>query len=287
MSDKELKGIQEDVDKMTKALGDPEGGVEGTDAPGTDAPGTKAPGTDAPSTDAPGTSAPSTDAPKTDAPKTEAPATEAPTTDAPETDEERLDRIEEENKKLREKVEGLSSSTDAPGTTAPATEAPIEEHDFIGDANLDDLTRDPKEFNKLLNRVYSLGVKSSRELTSGAAEALPGVVETTIQTQTILKTAIDNFYDTNEDLKPFKKVVATVYSEEVEKDPKKKLTDVLADVAIETRNRLELKEPKVKPKPKPKPKLPRKIGSSQRRVDDKPTGVESELDDMNEALTQT
>ena len=268
MNDEHLKAIQSDVDAMNQAIGEPEGTAEGTE-------GTESPGTESPGTDAPGTEAPSTDAP----------ATEAPTTDAPveESDDDR--ELREENERLRGEVERLSGpKTSAPKTSVPTTEAPIEEHNFIGDADLDDLTRDPKEFNKLLNKVYSRGVTDSRKLALETASSLPGVVENTVQVQQVMKTAVDEFYKSNKDLEPFKKVVGVVYGEKAQELSGKDLTEILSETAIEARKRLELKAPKVESKPKVTTKLPRKKGSHQRTTPDTKGGVESEIDSMNEAL---
>ena len=270
MNDEHLKAIQEDVDAMNKAIGEPDGAVEGTEAPGTEAPGTESPGTDAPGTESP---------------STEAPATEAPTTDAPEEESDGDKELREELERLRGQVEELSGpKTSAPKTSAPTTEAPIEEHDFIGDADLDDLTRDPKEFNKLLNKVYAQGVTNARKLSSESASSLPGVIESTVQTQQIMKTAVDEFYKSNKDLEPFKKVVGIVYGEKAQELSGKDLIEILNETAIETRRRLELKAPKVESKPKVKTQLPRKKGSHIRTTSDEPKGVESEIDQMNEAL---
>ena len=280
-----IKEIQKDVDKMSSALVEPEG--LSTDAPNTKAPGTEAPSTDAPSTDAPSTDAPSTDAPSTDAPSTDAPSTEAPSTEAPST-EAPDEGLEAANERLRAEVERLSGGrtapkTKAPSTTAPSTEAPIEEQDFLGDRDIDDVIRDPKEFNKLLNEVYVKGLKASKG--GVGAEEVSTLVRDNMTIVAELKEQSDKFFDSNKDLKPFRKVVAAVFEEVSGENVGKEYSEIMPKVAIETRKRLELPTPKAQPKKKTKtPKLPRKKSSQSRQQAPEEKTFDTELDAMDEAL---
>jgi len=281
--DEHLKQIQKDVDDMNKTL---EGQVV-TTAPGTEVPKTQAPGTNAPGTDTPGT-----DAPKTDAPKTEVPSTEVPTTEAPEENFE--DRLTKENEALRKRIEEMSGGhtkapgTSAPKTAAPGTEPPISEYDFLGNKDLDELTRDPKEFNKLLNEIYAKAVKDTKgTMTEGVLRSIPDIVKTNVLAVTELKKASDQFYKDNEDLAPFKKVVGIVFEELAASSPDKKYSEILNEVATEARNRLELHRKTIKDDKNKHPNLPNKR-NQQRQTQTKPnlTGIEKEIDAMNETLNQ-
>ena len=274
-----LKEIQKDVDEMSKALGEPEGLT-------TEAPGTEAPGTEAPGTEAPGTEAPSTEAPSTEAPSTEAPSTEAPSTEAPEDKDAIIAKLREQIEDGAGGPKTKAPSTEAPGTSAPSTEAPIEDQDFMGDLDLDDVIRDPKEFNKLLNKVYVKGVKDARVASPGvSAEAVSGLVASSMTMAEELKKTSDEFFETNKDLKPFRKVVATVFEDIQTANPDKGYKDLMGDIAKETRSRLELPIPKAQKKKKTKtPKLPRKKSSQSRHESHEDEGFDSELDAMEEAL---
>lgn len=277
-----IKEIQKDVDEMTKSMDTLEGGS--TDAPGTEAPGTEAPGTEAPGTESPSTEAPSTEAPSTEAPSTEAPETEAPSTEAP-------SDLETQNKLLRAQIEELSGGrkapkTEAPGTSAPSTDAPVMELDFLGDRDPEEIIRDPKEFNKLLNDVYAKGLTNSK----GVALTREEVATTVRDNMTIvaeLKKTSDEFFDSNKDLKPFRKVVAVVFEDLAAANPKKNYAEIVTGVAKETRKRLALPEPKAQPKKETKkPKLPRKKSSQSRGPAPKPDEFDSELDEMDKALNK-
>lgn len=291
--DEHLKQVRKDVDDMNRTFGD----QIVTDAPKTEVPGTKAPGTNAPSTNAPGTEAPGTTAPGTDAPKTEAPSTKAPSTEVPTTEapkESLEDRLTRENEALRGRIEDMSGvhtkapGTSAPKTAAPATEPPISEYDFLGDKDLDELTRDPKEFNKLLNEIYAKAVKDTKgTMTEGVLRSIPDIVKTNVFAITELKKASDKFYDDNKDLVPFKRVVSAVFEEVAAAKPDKKYDELLGEVATETRTRLELHKKTVEDDKTKHPNLPSKR-NQQRQRQTKPdlTGIEKEIDTMNETLNQ-
>lgn len=274
-----MNDVKKELDEMFNALS------VNTAAPATNAPGTSAPGTSAPSTNAPGTDAPSTDSASTDAP-----ATEAPTTDVPEDDE--FVQMRAENALLKSRLDKLEKpSTDTPGTQAPSTDAPIGEEDFVGDLDLDDLTRDSSKLNTLLNNVFKKGVELAREYARTGNErmalAVPDMVKNNIKLVTALNQASEKFYEDNKDLKPFKKVVALVFQEEAAKTPNKTYDEVLETVGPEVRTRLELQAKAVEkqtPNPNKGPKLPRKKGGKLPNQKPATTGIQSEIDSMNEAL---
>lgn len=286
---------KEEKEQQSKELGDMfnalESGSVQTDAPSTDPPGdikTDPPTTDEPKTDPPTTDAPKTDAPKTDAPETDAPKTEAPTTDAPDEAAE----LKRENEELRKKIDDLSApKTKVPTTTAPVTDAPIEEQDFIGEIDLDEVSRDPKEFNKMLNKVYSKGVADSRlefkNYNKSTLERVPSLVSDTVSIQQKLKDLTDNFYKENKDLMKFKKVVSVVFDEMVAENPNDPYDKVLSGVGPEVRKRLELKKTEKKSKDdRTPPLLPRKKGGRNRPPVSKGDTVADDIGTMNESLNR-
>jgi len=264
--DEHLKRIQRDVDEMNKSFG--HSISETTDAPNTDAPGTDAPSTEAPTTDAP-------------AEHTDAPSTDAPTTDAPK------DEIAE----LRAEIERLKAEKETkttPKTSAPTTDTPLTDQDFVGDIDLDDLQSDKSALNKLFNKVYQKAVMDTRKtIGEGVLRQIPDIVKTNLVMMTSLKEASEKFYRDNEDLKPFKKVVATVFEEIASSNPSKKYAELLPEVAVEARKRLDLhkKTASHSKKDSKPPKLPT-AGKSSPRGKEKPStaGIESELEAMNSVL---
>ena len=284
-----LKEIQQDVDNMTKVFEmQPEAGAEElrTDPPPTDAPNTVAPGTNAPGTKAPGTSAPATSAPATNAPGTEAPGTEAPSTEVPEEDP-RDKEIRELRTKLAEKE--APKPTAAPPTAAPSTEAPIAAEDFLGSIDLDELTRDPALFNEVLNKLHKSAVEIARtEVKKGnefVIRSVPDITKNFLALSVELERVKKKFYDDNEDLKPFQKVVGAVFEEMIAENPGKKYDDLLPDLATETRTRLDLHKKAVNRQPKgDPPPLPRKKGAPRKQTKPNTGSLETELNAMDEVL---
>ena len=238
------------------------------------------------STDTLETDAPTTDIPDevaTDAPSTDAASTDAPTTDAP--DELTLLRQDVE---LLKTLRSKKATTDAPGTSAPATDAPFTDEDFLGDMDLDDLTRDPEKFNELLNSVLKKGMDLARGITikgnENVLKSIPDIVKSNIAIVTNLKKASDKFYEDNEDLKPWKQAVASVFEEVSAKNPDKGIEENLKLVGDEVRTRLKLKKEAIKQNKSNAPKLPGSKGN--KRGDNKPTvdAIAAEIEAMNRSI---
>jgi len=256
-----LKEIQRDVDQMNKYFA----GEPITDSPGTNVPASESPATEPSGTEAPGT---------------ESPNTTAPVTEVPLELDERDKTIEELRAKLAEKES--KSSTRAPSTEAPLT---FEDQDFIGELDLDDLSRDPVELNKLLNKIYQKAVSDTRKVISERdLRTIPSTIDDRFNRLTTMRDLSNKFYTENKDLEPFKKVVATVFEELSEQNPKKRYDEIMKDVAPEVRKRLELPTKPQLDKGTP-PRLPRTKGKSGRSTEPpKLSPIESEIDEMNKVL---
>lgn len=266
--------LEDELMEMEKALEEPQAGVDDprTDPPGTDPPGTSAPGTEAPGTEAPGT----------EAPGTAAPGTSAPSTDPPEEDPRDV-----ELRELRERIAKLEGpKTKPPTTTAPSTDPPISEEDFLGDLDIEDVSRDPKLFNQLLNKLRKSSIELTRSEVKQAVESvvrsIPDIVKNNVALTTTLKKVNEEFYTNNEDLKPWKKTVAAVFEEKVSENPNRTYKELLPEVATEVRNRLGLQK-KALDKDTP-PKLPRKKGGPRQQSKPDVSDLEKEFDEMDKAL---
>lgn len=243
-------------------------------------PGTEAPGTPSPATQSPGTDAPATQSPATQSPSTEAPATAPP--------DERDQTIADLRTKLAEK-----DAKKEPEKT-PSTEPPLsfDDQDFVGDLDLDDLSRDPKEFNALLNKVYQKAFSDAyKSATTRVTGSLPELVHSQVTLFENLRRTSEQFYEENEDLQPFKKVVKTVFEELAAENPDRSYNEIMKDVAPEVRKRLDLPAKKAEtksPTKEPPPKLPTKGGKAG-RTENKPSvnPLQAELEEMNKVLGRT
>jgi hypothetical protein len=166
----------------------------------------------------------------------------------------------------------------------------LDEQDFIGDLDIDEVIRDKSEFNKLLNSVYSKGVTDAKKVTSeNVLSSLPDIVKNNINLINTLKETSDNFYKTNKDLEPFKKVVATVFEEVAAANVDKTYIEVMSLVAPETRKKLGLPEPKVDQKASKKedkpPRLPEKKGGNKSSpTEQKTSPLQNDIDEMNKVV---
>ena len=203
------------------------------------------------------------------------------------------ERYRKENEELRKRIDELSVPKEPEEKIAEPKEQTLESINFVGDIDEDDffdIVRDPVKFNELLNKVYSQGVKSSQE---GVLRGIPDIVKNNVTTVIALKKASDEFYENNEDLAPFKKVVAAVFEEIASEHPDWKYDKVLEQSGINARSRLELikktnnqNQNQNKDKKNNKPNLPHKR-SQQRQNQNRPDTdpLLSEIDEMNKVVT--
>lgn len=265
-------GMIDEIKKMGKSLlgeGDVVTEVVVTEVASTELPGTELPGTDAPTTEMP------------EEFNTDAPGTDVPTTDAPV--ENKIDLMAELDL-LRSEVKELKEPTP---TQAPSTEAPIDEQNFMEGIDLDDVTRDPAEFNKLLNSVFKKGVQAARgEVRLGSEtviSSLPDIVSSNIKLVQALEKTSEDFYSDNKDLLPYKENVSIVFGEVAVANPDKTYAENLELVGDEVRKRLNLTKPVVAETKKKPPKLPTNKGK-QRTTPTEQTGLADEIDAMNKVL---
>jgi len=249
-------------------------------------PTTESPSTEGPSTEVPATELPSTEAPSTEVPSTEVSSTEAPSTDAPEDDV--VTRLKAEIEELKALVKSKKPTTEAPSTEPPLE---LEERNFLEGIDVDEVMDDPAALNKLLNKIYQQAVTDTRKiLGEGVLRSIPEIVRTNIATVTNLQRASEQFYEQNPDLKPFKKVVASVFEELASQNPDKRYDEILTEVGDEVRKRLDLHKQATANQPKDKkptvPRLPRKRSSAGRLKGQQPPTdpLLAELEEMNKAL---
>lgn len=162
--------------------------------------------------------------------------------------------------------------------------------EFVNDEDIDDFSRDPKKLNDLLNKVYQKAATDSRGIVSEEVlRAIPEIVRTNLITMQNLQKASDDFYTDNPDLKPFKKVTATVFEEIVSENPDKKFGDIMEEVGPEVRRRLELPKKTavatVTTEKRVIPSLPQR-GRNVSRSQDKPSiePLQAELEEMSKSI---
>ena len=216
------------------------------------------------------------------------PTPEPAPTPEPEPDE--LTKIKAKNIELENELKALRKPPEpapAPAPVPTPDSDKVEEIDFLKDHDLDELTRDPAAFNKLLNAVLMKGVElgegRSRKGDESVLRSMPEIVKKNIEIVTNLKKMSDQFYTDNKDLAPFKKVVAVVFEEKLAENSDKTYEEVLKDVGVEVRKRLELHKKAVVPKDDP-PRLPGKKGQQRQSIKPETNSLLAELNEMDKSL---
>jgi len=272
--------LDDEMAAMTKALEDPE-------------PGFEEPKEDLPETEE--TEKTETEETETETTETET-ETETEETETEETEEEEEEETTEDPKdielrELREKIIALETPKVEPEPEPdpdpePPAEEPIPEEDFLGETDLDELTRDPKLFNALLNKIYAKARTDARgDVKLGnesVVKAIPDIVKNNIALTATLKKVNEDFYAENKDLVPWKAAVATVFEEFISKDPGKSYNELLPDVAKEVRTRLSLRKEAID-STKP-PKLPSKKSGKRQTAKPDVNQLQSDMDEMDKAL---
>lgn len=237
---------------------------------------------------------PPTEEQKEEPPKDEEKKEEPPAEEKKEEEKEPpVDPKDKEINELRAKIaEFEAKKLDVPKDEPKKEEAKKDEPppsaqteiDFVEDLDLDDLSRDPKELNKVLNRTVQEAVRKAVEST---LKSIPDVVRNNVEIVNTLREASERFYNTNSDLKEFKKVVAVVFEEIAAANPGDSLEDVMSKAGAEARKRLGLvkKVAEQSGSKKDVPQLPGK-GSRSGRPDEKPNtdGLQGELEAMNKSI---
>lgn len=230
----------------------------------------------------------------TDAPSTEVAATEAPTTDAPKDEVAELKAVIDGLRKQVEALTGKEKPNEKEPEPEPASmrdEVTVDTQDFLGeDFDPEDLTAET--LNTILNKVFKAGVETANKtITEGVLRSIPDVVKANIVTLSTLSQATEKFYSENEDLKPFKRVVATVYEELASDNPDWDVAKILEEVEKETRKRLELykkavdKDKKGGGSTRPNtPPVPKGRHARQEKQKSIQSDLQAEIDAMNAEL---
>jgi hypothetical protein len=205
-------------------------------------------------------------------------------------DKEALDEKDKVILDLRTKLEEAEKKKEEVKKEEPKeTSLTFEPQDFIGDQDPEDIVRDKDSFNKLLNNIYTKGITDARKLISEhVLLSIPDIVKANVEIVTTLRETSEKFYADNEDLKPFKRVVAAVFEDLASKNPDKKYTEIMDEVGNEARKRLNLQKAATKKKDDPPPpKLPSKSGGA-REKSEKPdlSPMENEISLMTDTLTR-
>lgn len=159
--------------------------------------------------------------------------------------EDERDSLLEQNKKLLERLEATPIPVVKPAEPTPIVPVvpvvPVvpEIKSFLGEEDIDEVVSDPMKLEALLTRVAEHAKTTTVE---HVLRSMPNMIVTQIQQQTLIKNAVDDFYDANEDLKIAKKTVGIMANEVAAEDPTMTLDKVFKEAGERTRKALGLKE---------------------------------------------
>ena len=206
--------------------------------------------------------------------------------DAEEVSEEqkRITQLEDEKEALQAQLEKEDEIVEK----KPEVEVEPEK-DFFEGIDYEEITKTPENFMKFLKDFkenIQTGVQT--KVVGDVFRSLPAVVMKQSNYAAGLRSAANEFWDGNEDLKPVRKTVGTVVNQIVADHPDWKLNQIFDEAGKTTRKLLKMPEPEVK-KPKdpikPKGKNPafaKPKGKSHEKGGrtEKKEGVAEEIDDM-------
>lgn len=190
--------------------------------------------------------------------------------------------------KLREQLDAATAAGAKKEDTEVEEPQPPELADieFLpqGVESLDELTR--TDANQLLNRVMKEGVKHGFQ---SALKAIPSIVRHNVMQQIGIQMAVQEFYGSNEDLVPYKKVVGQKAQEVASEHTDWTLDKVFEEAGMRARTQLALQKKALDQQSKGKEKggfNPPPRGGKQRNAPSKPalSVIEKEIDEMNAAL---
>ena len=156
-----------------------------------------------------------------------------------ETEVERLRRENQEYIKALNEMAGKSLTPREPVTTPEQVKAQREQEQrqvlqFLPDDKVfDDVMSSATKFNALLTGVVNTAVERALRLT-------PQVATQVVEQQMTLKSAIDNFYTDNADLKEHSKFVGYIANEITAQHPDWGLQQILQETEKESRDKLRL-----------------------------------------------
>lgn len=244
-----------DENKLNQDIGDLLSNFEvGGEPP--EAPPTERPPEEKPSGEAPPQEKPPEEVPPTERPPEEVPPEEKPPEEKPPGESDRYKELEEQNKRLLERIDRISRLPVEPPRTeddrliAPSEEKgpePLEDFDFIKGRSLEEITEDPKLFNELLNDVYKRGYEVALERVAPVASektltSIPQVVVRYVRQHMAMADIVKDFYKENEDLIPVKRTVGAMANEVYAEHPDWKVAEVLTEAAKRSRDVLGMKE---------------------------------------------
>jgi cell division septum initiation protein DivIVA len=180
---------------------------------------------------------------------------------------------------LRDLQEQLNK---APAATATATPTAAEAEDYLNGIDFDEAVSTPETFNKVLQAVATKTRDAVlRELTPQLQAAQQ------LQSQGI-KSAVDRFYEANQDLAPFKTAVAALANEVYKEGTGLTSEQILAETAVRARKVLGLKAPTAAPAAPaaPAPKAPSPALNNSPRSGRRQAAPETSLSDVEREIME-
>lgn len=198
--------------------------------------------------------------------------------------------LEDENARLRARLETVLKANQEPqaaSTEAPSPLGELEFDPFAGE-DVSELVDNPDRLKSVVTDAFS---RFGQAIRDNMAQRLPELVKNYANETIGVQERAREFYDDNQDLKPYKRYVQYKMKELHGAEPDKDLDTLLTTTAAEVRKDLGLKAASAAGEPAPrradKPPLKERNSASSRRsqkpeeaVDD----LQKEIDAMEQAL---
>jgi hypothetical protein len=158
------------------------------------------------------------------------------------------------------------------------TEEP-EEFSILGDADLDDILDSPDAFNRVMGTAFE---NFGNVMMKKFLMSIPKVVMQQVRHQSVVQKAVNAFYEENDDLLPYRKLVGATVNEVVSENPDWKMDKVFEESAIRSRKALGLRKGAQKVvRKKKKPSFAKPKGKSDKSgVKKKPSKLQTDIDNL-------
>lgn len=165
-----------------------------------------------------------------------------------------------------------------------AVQRPEAEIDFVKDVDLEEFISNKQTLNRVLNNVYRTAFENGRRISvEEALRHIPEVVKHNVVQQVTLRAATDDFYARNQDLQPYKKVVAVVAEALAASNPDWPLEKLFSETEVETRKRLLLHKRATEiatPVVTPPPRFAKVGKGTGKQAGDTRTDFQKQIDDL-------
>lgn len=153
---------------------------------------------------------------------------------------------------------------------------------FIKEEEAQEMGLEADKFNKILNKVYKMGLSNMSKYKEDMLSSVPDIVSKQVARQSTIDRMVDDFYKRNEDLRQYRSYVGTVANQIQAKNPDLGIQKLFEETEREVRDRLNItkrsQEKHTAEKPEEDPSFAKAPGAREEKESIPPT--QKEINEM-------